>query len=72
MAIELADLQEMLGRDRTGAVAPPVPVEILLDRDIDPDPRAYGRAQGIDRRALDRAISRASHWLLEQQNPGGD
>ncbi|MFC1706410.1 squalene--hopene cyclase [Planctomycetota bacterium] len=72
MAIELADLRELFGRTRGGTLAPPVPVEVLLDRDIDPDPPPSGRARVADRQALDRSIQRASESLLSLQRPSGE
>ncbi|MHC4393471.1 MAG: squalene--hopene cyclase [Planctomycetota bacterium] len=72
MPIELADFQELFGRVQGGTVAPPVPVEVLLDRDIDPDPRPHGLAHGVEQIDLDRAVDRAAQYLLRNQNKPGD
>ena len=72
MPIELADFQELFGMARGGAAAPPLPVDLLLDREIDPDPRAPGRARGVDPGELEVAIQRASTWLVQKQGERGD
>ena len=69
----LADLTELFGARRRMRPAEALPVEILLDRDIVPDPPPPGRAtlSGIGEAALDCAIERAASRLLSLQRPDG-
>lgn len=73
MAVDIADWGELLGRRRAATDEAPVPVEVLLDRDIDPDPRPSGvTVPGVDVTLLERAIGRAARGLLAAQRPSGE
>jgi squalene-hopene/tetraprenyl-beta-curcumene cyclase len=74
MAKEIADLPLLLGlRPRTGNGNRPLPTDVLLDRDIvpDPDPHSAPALAPHGREALDSAIDRATDKLLSLQSPGG-
>ncbi len=72
MAREIADLRELLGRPRPRPAAH-IPTEILLDRDIVPDPLPWRPAavEGVDPARLSDAIARAAGHLLSLRRPGG-
>jgi squalene-hopene/tetraprenyl-beta-curcumene cyclase len=86
MAKELADLATLLGGRRRPRLLPALPLDLLLDREIVPDPPAPRPTNGsagapaeagpdpwdaASLAALDRSIDRAANHLLGLQSQGG-
>jgi squalene-hopene/tetraprenyl-beta-curcumene cyclase len=73
MARQIVDFSRLFERDGASVTAPPLPIDLLLDRDIVPDPRVAGLAtlEGITPEDLERATRRAAHALVALREPGG-